>query len=95
MEYDQRMIIKFILNERADTCNITDRLQTQFGERTYKIRTVQFWITEVRFDHQDLHDGIRTGRLLLDDLDVKILAIFDKSTSNQFIRYLRHCVLLI
>jgi predicted DNA-binding protein YlxM (UPF0122 family) len=33
----------------------------------------------VRFDRQDLHDEIRTGRLLLDDFDAKILAILNKS----------------
>jgi hypothetical protein len=32
MEYDQRVIIKFLLNEGADAHGIADRLQTQFGE---------------------------------------------------------------
>jgi hypothetical protein len=31
MEYDQRVIIKILLNERADARDITDRLQAQFG----------------------------------------------------------------
>jgi hypothetical protein len=33
----------------------------------------------VRFGHQDLHEEIRTGSPLLDDVDAKILAILDKS----------------
>jgi hypothetical protein len=33
----------------------------------------------VRFGRQDLHDESRTGRPPLDDLDVKNLAIFQKS----------------
>jgi hypothetical protein len=46
---------------------------------------MQFWIAEVRFGRQDLHDEIRTGTPPLDDLDdlddldAKILAILDKS----------------
>jgi hypothetical protein len=79
MEYDQRMIIKILLNEGADTRDITDRLQAQFGEYAYKLRTIQFWITEVGLGRQDLHNEIGTGRLPLDDLDAKILVILDKS----------------
>jgi uncharacterized membrane protein YpjA len=79
MEYDQRMILKFLLNEGADARDITDRVQAQFGEHVYKLRTVQFWITEVWLGRQDLHDEIHTERPPLDDLDAKILAILDKS----------------
>jgi hypothetical protein len=61
MEYDQRVIIKFLLNERADARDITDRLQAQFGERAYEFRMVQIWIPKIRLGRQDLHDEIRTG----------------------------------
>jgi hypothetical protein len=79
MEYDQRVIIRFLSNEAIAADEITTRLQKQFGEHAYKLRIVRFWICEVRFGHQDLHEPIRTGRPLLDDVDVKILAILDKS----------------
>jgi hypothetical protein len=55
------------------------RLQAQFAEHAYQLRAVQFWITEIRQGRQDLHDEIRSRRRPLDDLDGKILAIFDKS----------------
>jgi hypothetical protein len=64
---------------QTDCRQIADRLQAQFGEHAYKLRAVQFRITEVRLDHQDLHDKIRTRRAPLDDLDVKILAILNIS----------------
>jgi hypothetical protein len=35
MEYDQRMIIKFVWNEGTDACDIADRLQAQFDEHAY------------------------------------------------------------
>jgi hypothetical protein len=56
-----------------------DTLQTQFGEHAYVLRTVRFWIAEVRISRQYLHDEIRTGRSPLDYLDAKILGILDKS----------------
>jgi hypothetical protein len=56
-----------------------NRLQAQFVEHPYKFQTIQFWITEIQLDRQNLHDDIRIGRLLIDNLDVKILAILDKS----------------
>jgi hypothetical protein len=84
MEYDQRVIIKFLLNEGADARNVTDRLQAQFGEHIYTLRTAQFWITEVRLGLQDLHDEIRTRRSLLHNLNAKILAILDKFGQTSF-----------
>jgi hypothetical protein len=79
MEYDQRVIIKFLWNEAADARDIADRLQAQFGEHVYQFRTIRFWIAEIRLGRQDLYDEIRIGRPPLDDLDTKILAILDES----------------
>jgi predicted transposase YbfD/YdcC len=79
MEYDQTVIIKFLWNEGADARQIATRFQAQFAEHAYQFRTVQFWITEIRRGRQDLHDEIRRGIPPLDDLDGKILVIFDKS----------------
>jgi hypothetical protein len=63
---------------QTDYRQITDRLQAQFGEYAYKLRTVQFWLTEVRIGRQDVHDELRTGRSLCDGLNAKILAILNK-----------------
>jgi hypothetical protein len=38
MEYDQRVIIKFLLNKIDNARDITDRLHAQFGEHIYKFQ---------------------------------------------------------
>jgi hypothetical protein len=78
MDCDQRVVIRFLWNYGIDAKQITARPQAQFGEHAYKLRTVGFWIAEVRFGRQDLHDEIRTRRSRIDDLDAKILATLDK-----------------
>jgi hypothetical protein len=79
MEYDQRVIIRFLWKEGIDAHEITHIFQAEFGEHAYALRTVRFWIGEVWLGRKDLHDEMRTGRSLLDDLDTKIMAILDKS----------------
>jgi hypothetical protein len=86
MEYDQRLIIKFLWNEAADACNIADRLQAQFGEHAYQLQTIRFWIIEARVRRQDLHDEIRTEKARLDDLGTTILAVLDKSAFKSVIQ---------
>jgi hypothetical protein len=70
---------EFLWNKRADARKIAARLQEQFAEHAYQLQTVQFWITEIRRDRQDLHDEIRSGRPPLDNFGGKILAILGKS----------------
>jgi hypothetical protein len=79
MEYDQRVIIKFLWNKGVDASQNAARLQKQFAEHAYQFQTIQFWITEIRRGRHDLNDEIRSRRPLLDDLDSKILAILNKS----------------
>jgi hypothetical protein len=66
MEYDQRVIIRFLHNKKSDTHNITQRPQAQFAQDAYILGTVQFWIGEICCDRQDLHDENRMGRLPID-----------------------------
>jgi hypothetical protein len=63
------VIIRFLSNEGIAAEEITTRHQAQLAEHVYKLRTGRFWIGEVRFDRQDLHDEILTGRSPLDDVN--------------------------
>jgi hypothetical protein len=42
MEYEQRMILKFLTNEQVDAHEISSRLSAQFSADTYTLRTIQF-----------------------------------------------------
>jgi hypothetical protein len=53
MEYDQRTIVRFLLNEAVDAHEITRRLQARFSEHVDILRTLRFWIAEVRLACQD------------------------------------------
>jgi hypothetical protein len=81
MEHDQRVIIRFLSNEGIDAHKIIHRLQAQFGEHIYALRTVRFLIAEVRIGHQGLHDEICNGRCPVDDLGAEILAILDTDST--------------
>jgi hypothetical protein len=89
------MIIRFLHNERADAHDTTQRLQAQFTQDAYALRTVQFWIDEVRRGRQDFHDENCMERPPLDDLDAKILDILDKSpfeSTQSISKTLRVCL---
>jgi transposase len=72
MEYEQRVIIRFLFNEGVDARQIADRLRAQFHENADALRTVQFWIAELRRGREDLHNEPRRGRPLAENLPTKI-----------------------
>jgi hypothetical protein len=55
------------------------KFQAQFHKEADVLRTVQFWIGELRHNCQDFHDDCRFGRPPLDDFSANILDTFDKS----------------
>jgi transposase len=78
MDYDQRVIIRFLMNEGVLANEIFMRLRVQFGEDSYALGTVQFWMQEIKRGRQDLRDEHRTGRPSLGNLDTQILSILEK-----------------
>jgi hypothetical protein len=57
-----------------------DGLQAPFGEYVHQLRTIRFWIAEVRLGGHDLHDEIRIGRPPLDNFDAQTLRMLEKSS---------------
>jgi transposase len=75
MEYEQRLIIKFLFNDGLDAPQITEKLSAQFSEDADSLRTVQFWVVELRRGRQDLHDAPRSGRPPDEHLALRILEL--------------------
>jgi hypothetical protein len=48
MEYEQRIIIKFLTNESVEAHEIHMRLNAEFGAQTYALRTIEFWVHEIQ-----------------------------------------------
>jgi hypothetical protein len=48
MKSEQRVIVKFLFNDRLDARQITEELRVQFHENAYSFHTVRFGIGEVR-----------------------------------------------
>jgi hypothetical protein len=79
MEYEQRVTIKFLVNDGLGTDEIEEKLKTQFPEDVYSLHTAQFWIAEVKRGHEDLHDGLRPWQPPAADLMRRIQEVLDYS----------------
>jgi hypothetical protein len=79
MEYEQRVIIKFLTNESVDAHEIHTRLSAQFGEQTYALRAIQFWAREMQRGREDLQNDHRSKRRAFNCIDTKIISILEKA----------------
>jgi hypothetical protein len=79
VELEQRIIIKFPTKENMDAHKIQAKLQAHFKDKAYTLRTVRFWMEEVRRAREDLRNAHRSGRSPLDHIDTQILHILGKS----------------
>jgi hypothetical protein len=79
MEYDQRVTIKFLFNERCDASQIVERFETKFHEDAYSLWNVQFWIGKIKRRREDLHDGQRSGRISIENLTAQIKVLLDEN----------------
>jgi hypothetical protein len=78
MEYDQRVIIRFLRKGRISPEDIHARLEAQLGDLTYSGRSVRQWCQYVLQGREDLPDEAPSGRLPTDFFDIQILALLDE-----------------
>jgi DNA-binding transcriptional ArsR family regulator len=78
MDYEQRVIVRFLCKEGVLPAEIHTRVEAQFGEDAYSLRSVQRWCQLVRHGREDLHDGDRLGRSTLDFIDSKIMSLLER-----------------
>jgi hypothetical protein len=75
MEYEQRLILKFVFNDGLDMHQITEKLSAQFNEDAYSLRTVESWVGELRRGRSDFHNAPRSGGPLDEHLATRILEL--------------------
>jgi hypothetical protein len=79
IEYNQQVIIKFLVNDGLDAHQIAPKLAAQFGEDAYPLRTVQFWIDKARKGRENLHGAPRSETLRQVDLISRIQSRLDEN----------------
>jgi hypothetical protein len=78
MQYEQRVIIRFLADRNWDTNKIAAALKEDFVQDSDVLRTVQGWLVEIRRGRQNLHDLHRSGRPPVDHMDAQILVALEK-----------------
>jgi hypothetical protein len=80
MEYDQRVIIRFLCKQRVSPEDIHALLEAWLGDATctaYSEQSVRRWRQYIRQGRKNLHDEVRSGRPPIDFLDIGILALLE------------------
>jgi hypothetical protein len=60
MQYERRVITRFLANRNWDTNKTAAALKENFGQDAYALRTVQGWLVEIRRGPQNSHDVRRS-----------------------------------
>jgi predicted HTH transcriptional regulator len=63
----------------SDANQIVENLEAQFHEDTHSLRSVQFWIGEIKRGREDLHDAQRSERRPIESLTAQIKVLFDEN----------------
>jgi hypothetical protein len=82
MEYEQRAIIRFLLQEdanaNANVDNIHRRFQAQFTDDAYSIQNVRRGCQFMKQGREDFHDDPRSGRPPIAFIDTKSLSALER-----------------
>jgi transcriptional regulator of aromatic amino acid metabolism len=78
MEFEQRIIIRFLYREHTESRDIHARLSAQFNDAADSLRSVQCWCQYIRQGHELPDDEPRSGRPPIDFLDIQILSSLEK-----------------
>jgi hypothetical protein len=74
MRSEQQVIIQFLLQANANADNIHRRLQAQFTDDAYRIRSVRRRCQFARQGRAELHNDARSGRAAIGFTDTKTLS---------------------
>jgi hypothetical protein len=74
MKCEQPMILWFLLKENANADDIHRRLQAQFTDDAYSIRSVRDYCQFIRQGRKDFQDDLRADRPPIEFIDTKTLS---------------------
>jgi hypothetical protein len=86
VEFEQRMIIKFLMTEWLCADEILTKPHTHFEDKVCAMRNVQFWIWEVRRGREDLGEDVGFGRSARDEVEGSIVSEAAKRNSKGVLR---------
>jgi hypothetical protein len=78
VELEQRIVVKLLTKENMDTHEIPAKLRVHLKDKASALRTVRFWMGEVRRGREDHYDEHCSRRPPLDHIDTQILHILGK-----------------
>jgi hypothetical protein len=78
MDFEQRVIIRFLFKENLDANDIHTRLLAQLGDEDDSLRSVQRWYQYVRQGRELMHHEPRSGTAPVDFFDIQILSNLEK-----------------
>jgi hypothetical protein len=78
MDFEQRVIIRFLSKEDVDATDIRTKLLAQFGDEAYSLRSVQRWCQDVRQGRELIQDEPGSGRPPVGFLEIEILSNLEK-----------------
>jgi transcriptional antiterminator len=73
MEGEQRLIIKILRFKGMKLVNIHHELTEVFGEETYALPRVKYWINQLKTSRTIMIDDVRPGRPSIEQIDALIL----------------------
>jgi hypothetical protein len=73
MEVEQRVIIKFLRLKGMKLVDIHNELTEVFGEETYALPRVKYWIHQLKTGRKIMTDDVRPGRPSIDHIDALVL----------------------
>jgi hypothetical protein len=63
----------------SDANQTVERFEAQFREDAYSLRSVQFWIGEIKRGREYLHDAQRSGRRPIESLTAQMKVLLDEN----------------
>jgi hypothetical protein len=77
MEIEQRYVMSYLDRKGKKLPAVVAELAAVDHEDAFDENRVKYWLYEIKLHRSDLSDRLRSGRSPLEDIDVRILQVFE------------------